>query len=296
MPQTAHIFTSVPEKLLQLLTDQLPYSIAVLRRLQFTKFNGGISPTGKVVLISDTSSFDDDSPPPKRFTVAYVDVGGGRDTQMWLYSTLENERNANDAEAATVCEKQLTKLVDEIIKLGQDYGGQLTYPGSVLLGTLHSSVREILEKSGRVEPRATGNYDKWLFRVENIPNSETSLPEGMNWSTANEDDCRLVISRTDIPRTVESLSRMPSLMIKLEDGTPISWAFLGLDGSLASLHCEEPYRRRGLAKTLAAKIFRERTLDYGADGWCSADVSRENEASRAMCKRLCGVPYWVVSW
>jgi hypothetical protein len=25
------------------------------------------------------------------------------------------------------------------------------------------------------------------------------------------------------------LSRMPSLVIKLEDGTPISWAFLGMD-------------------------------------------------------------------
>ena len=202
MPQTAHVFTSVPEKLLRLLTDQMPFSIALLRRLQFTKVNGGITQSARVVLISDTSSFEEKSPSPKRFTAAYVDVGGGRDTHMWLYSTLENEGNANDSEAAKVCKEQLTKLVEEIIKLGKDYGGDFTYPGSVLLGSLHSSTRKILEKSGRVHPRATGNYDKWLFEIKNIPNGEALLPEGMHWSTANEDDCRLVISRTDIPRTV----------------------------------------------------------------------------------------------
>lgn len=47
---------------------------------------------------------------------------------------------------------------------------------------------------------------------------------------------------------------------------------------------------------VAAKLFRERTLDFGDDGWCSADVSADNDGSRAMCMRLGGEPYWIVSW
>lgn len=59
---------------------------------------------------------------------------------------------------------------------------------------------------------------------------------------------------------------------------------------------QESYRRRGLAKTLAAKLFREGTSRYGPDGWSSADVSADNEGSRGMCRRLNGKPHWVVSW
>lgn len=95
------------------------------------------------------------------------------------------------------------------------------------------------------------------------------------------------------------------------------------DGSLASLHCEvsssvpllvlpllflqtltpfvlqlaqEPYRRRGLAKAVAVKLMRERTSEYGTDGWGSADVAPDNASSQALCKSLNGRPSWVVSW
>ena len=113
-------------------------------------------------------------------------------------------------------------------------------------------------------------------------------------------------------------------MIKRDDGTPIAWALLGTDGSLVSVHCEvstskdgtfgpdniecredrlncrthyqEPYRRRGLAKKLATKLLREKSPQFGDDGWLCADVSPSNESSRAMCKSLNGKPDWLVSW
>ncbi|KAK7418803.1 hypothetical protein QQZ08_011126 [Neonectria magnoliae] len=214
---------------------------------------------------------------------------------MWLYSTLEDEKQT-DLEDDMFYEQQLKALVDEVIRIAKEYGRELVHSGAVLVGTLHTSVRNILERTGRVTGRATGLYDKWLFRVEDIPENGSPLPDGLHWATATLADCKLAISRSDIPRTAEWLSLMPSLILKLEDGTPISWAFLGPDGSLSSLHCEEGYRRQGLAKTLAAKLFRERTSEYGDDGWCSADVSPSNQGSRRMCMRLNGKPYWTVSW
>lgn len=201
MTQFGFIYKEPSQKLIQLLEGELPYSLPLLRRLQFSGFKDEGSDTARTVLISDTD-FLDESKAPQRFTAAWVDVGGGKDTQMWLYSTLENPRNAKDTEAAEICAEQLRVLVDNLVRIGKEYGGQLPYPGSVLLGTIHSSVREVLMKTGRVTPRATGLYDKWLFKVENIPNKGDDLPDGMSWAKANVADCEVVISRTDIPRTV----------------------------------------------------------------------------------------------
>ncbi|KAH8667264.1 hypothetical protein BGZ61DRAFT_461450 [Ilyonectria robusta] len=295
MPSNIFTYRAVPDGLLQLVTSHLPFSLPLLRRLQYTSFKHGLTPTSRIILVSDTGEIGDELPPPTRFTVAYVDVGSDHNTQMWLYSTLEDQKELS-ADDDLFYEQQLRGLVDEIIFIDKEYGGKLAHSNAVLIGTLNSSVRAILERTGRVIGRKSGIYDKWLFRVEDVPENHSPLPDGMHWATATLDDCKVAISRSDIPRTAESLSLLPSSMIKLEDGTPIAWAFLSPDGSLASLHCEEPYRRRGLAKTLAAKLFRERTYDYGNDGWCSADVSPDNDGSRGMCMRLNGKPYWTLSW
>ncbi|KAF5699416.1 gnat family protein [Fusarium globosum] len=294
MADFVRVYTTVPEQLLALLTKQLPYSLPLLRRLQFTKFENGLRETARVILVAE-SQLEEGADLPKRFTAAYIDVGGGPDTQMWIYSTLEHPDNADTNDTA-VYEQQLQKIVEESVVIAKAYGHPLVYGEAVLVGTLHDSVRDLLSKTGRVQARETGAYDKWLFKYEDLPKEEIALPKGMHWGTATDDDCRVVISRTNIPRTVQVLRRMPSLVIKLDDGTPVSWAFLGFDGSLISLHCEEPYRRRGLAKTLAAKLFREKSLDFADDGWCSADVAPDNDGSRGMCKRLNGKPTWRVSW
>ncbi|KAH7161641.1 hypothetical protein EDB81DRAFT_351195 [Dactylonectria macrodidyma] len=287
-------YSTVPDGLLQLLRGHLPLSLPLLRRLQSTAFKNGLSPTARILLVSDHGETDE-TPPPKRFTAAYVDVGSDRNTQMWVYSTLEDQEQLN-ADEDTFYEGQLKVFVDELIRIAKEYGRPLVHSGAVLVGTLHTSVRRILERTGRIVGRKTGFYDKWLFKVADIPENGVPLPDGMYWSPATFDDCKIAISRSDIPRTAEWLSLMPSLTIKLEDGTPISWAFLSPDGSLASLHCEEPYRRQGLARSLAAKLFRERTYDFGEDGWCSADVAPDNAGSRGMCMRLNGKQYWTVSW
>ncbi|KAF4595696.1 hypothetical protein GQ602_001309 [Ophiocordyceps camponoti-floridani] len=110
-------------------------------------------------------------------------------------------------------------------------------------------------------------------------------------------DCVTVVSRSDIPRTPEFLYGLPSLVIKSEDETPVAWAFLGVDGSLISLHCEEHHRRKGLARKLAVKLLREgnHLLD-GCGPWASAHVSVANEAAQALFRSLNGRPLSVVSW
>ncbi|KAK8087982.1 GNAT family protein, partial [Apiospora hydei] len=83
----------------------------------------------------------------------------------------------------------------------------------------------------------------------------------------------------------------------LEDGTPISWCFLGPDASLSSLHCEEPYRGRGYAKAVATKLIKDHLKDYGGDDstLCCAEVASNNPSSQGVCKSLDGKIGWAVS-
>ncbi|KAF4447142.1 gnat family [Fusarium austroafricanum] len=200
MADFVKVYSTVPRELLTLLANQLPFSLPLLRRLQFTKFENGLRATARVILVSE-SKLENTETLPKRFTAVYVDVGGGPDTQAWMYSTLEHPDQA-EIKDSSVYEKQLGRIIEETVRIAKEYGNKLAYGDAILLGTLHDSVRELLYKTGRVEPRETGAYDKWLFKYEDLPKDEVDLPEGMNWGTATEDDCRVVVSRTNIPRTV----------------------------------------------------------------------------------------------
>lgn len=200
MADFVKVYTTVPEQLLALLTNQLPYSLPLLRRLQFTKSENGLRETERVILVAESLPKDAVNL-PKKFTAVYLDVAGGPDTQMWIYSTLEHPDNA-DINDSAVYEPQLHKIIEESVLIAKTYGRPLVYGEAVKLGTLHDSVRALLSKTGRVQPRETGPYDKWLFKYEDLPKEETDLPEGMYWGTATDDDCRVAISRANIPRSV----------------------------------------------------------------------------------------------
>ncbi|KAL6854789.1 hypothetical protein ACO1O0_005916 [Amphichorda felina] len=251
----AQTLTSVPDELEALLKAHIPTSLPVLRRVQSAKYEKRMSSGARIVLVSEDAATDSQ---PEKFTVAFVDYAGGPDTQMWLYSTLEDDDDGDGDKASDkVYREQLEVLVRELVRLNLEYGKETAYPGTMLLGTLNTRVRRILEGMNRIQPRPTDYYNKWLFRAEALPQRDGELPEGMTWDTATLADCEVVAARTDIPRTPyvdETLSHgdlmcayilartllltLPNQIIRHEDGTPISWAFLGPDGALISLHCE----------------------------------------------------------
>lgn len=95
-----------------------------------------------------------------------------------------------------------------------------------------------------------------MFRLDGLPDVVPKVTavmeeEGMTWGNILREDTALVISRTKIPRTEcvplsgfrpsersgeaggltdlcrRTLVLVPSVAIKLRDGTPVAWAFLG---------------------------------------------------------------------
>ncbi|RYP72676.1 hypothetical protein DL771_004012 [Monosporascus sp. 5C6A] len=302
-----------PAPLLALLGRHVPHSLPLLRRLQFTRFPGGITEHARVLWASDME-LADDLPDPARFTAGYLDFSRGPETELWLYSSLERDQSAaaeddpttahTDHPAASQAEaalREVKRLRDEYCRRGDVNGGGGSEEGegrpqpTVLIGTLSERLRRALAGRGVAFPYVDA-YDKWLFRVDALPEDVRALPEGMRWDTVRHGDIPLVLSRTPIKRQERTVVLLRSTAIKLEDGTPVAWALLGPDSSLSSLHCEPEYRGRGLAKAVAVKLMRDHLKDYGDEGYGWADVAPDNPSSQGVCKSLGGQIAWTVSW
>ncbi|KAJ6041599.1 Acyl-CoA N-acyltransferase [Penicillium canescens] len=184
-------------------------------------------------------------------------------------------------------------------------------------------------------------YLKYLFRQTRL-NSKTSdgaipLPKGYRYCDKRGrfgvlySQLDLIQSRTHIPRSKEQLLSIPSVVVyhdsgkeenmhgwsgsscspsKEKDEMPIAWAFLGLDGALATLHVEPGHRGQGLAPCLSVETMR-RGMDldgiFSAKGeneevqnhlreWVHADVAQYNMASRRVMEKVGGEVLSTVMW
>ena len=189
-------------------------------------------------------------------------------------------------------------------------------------------------------------YMKWIIappteqgEEKEERDKELQLPPGYHYDRprAERGELKLVLSRTDIPRSEATLAKLGSVGIRYlapsnnltpnegekgreeieEKGQLISWAFLGPDGSLTSLHVEKPHRGQGLAKAVAKRLFKAlrnekgrmemgfRCVDVGREGggnrngdggWAHSDVSIENRESAGVARGLGGREGWVIRW
>ncbi|SPO02590.1 uncharacterized protein DNG_05263 [Cephalotrichum gorgonifer] len=162
-------YTDVPDALLDLLVGHVPHSLPLLRCLQFTKLHGSGTPAPKILFASDNSipPWEGAGGQVDAFTAAYLDLAAGPETQMWVYSTLED--NGLSEEEEDICSRQIESLVNEARRIGREYDGELAYPGRILIGSLHSSTQGIIERKGiKLDRRSTLGYDKWLFKARAV--------------------------------------------------------------------------------------------------------------------------------
>jgi GNAT superfamily N-acetyltransferase len=116
-----------------------------------------------------------------------------------------------------------------------------------------------------------------------------------------EQDIDVVKARTAIPRSTRTLLSLKSVgVFEKETDTAVAWTFLGLDGSLTTLHTEEEYRGKGIAKAVAARIMRlyapGLAVDHEGNAWSHADVYTGNVQSEGVCRSLGGEALWKCFW
>ncbi|KAL6715931.1 hypothetical protein ACLMJK_006892 [Lecanora helva] len=133
-------------------------------------------------------------------------------------------------------------------------------------------------KRGCVLDNISKPYMKWLIYTNisageetNRGKGEETLPQGYFYSELKRGELKLVISRTDIPKTEEDLARLGHVgvrytpapeggnqnrdIIKRDDAPLIAWSFIKSDGSLSTLHVEPAHRGKGIAKAISSRLF-----------------------------------------
>jgi hypothetical protein len=183
------------------------------------------------------------------------------------------------------------------------YMRHLLMPKVVTLGACHSNVVQILREAGVLRDELPGpdtELNKFLFKLSDLPETR-ELPKGLRWGEVREQDIDLVKARTSIPRTTKTLMSLKSVgVFEEESDTAVAWTFLGLDGSLVTLHTEEVHRGKGIAKAVAAKLFRQHApglaIDDDGNAWSHADVYMGNAQSESVCRSLGGKALWKCFW
>lgn len=175
-------------------------------------------------------------------------------------------------------------------------------------------------------------YMKWLIAPPSPAQSNEShlLPDGYAFDRVRREELALTMKRTEIPKTEETLAGLGNVGIRytkpaqqqsssnrMGEGELIAWAFIGVDGSLSSLHVEPEHRGRGLAKAVCGRLFEmlaEDSMGMGFRavdavgregkgegveselGWASSDVALENVESAGVARGLGGREGWRVRW
>ena len=363
--------------LFPLLQSHLPYSGPLLRRIQHDLNHPSKTAKYLATLTPETSHSDQNSP-ESPWLAAYVDVHAGRETQVWIYSSLEplsrRQPDGNDGvstflgagiapAAIEETRAQLVALMSYIrtvllpgylstLENKRNAGGELTNgsvegtpripahpPTSILVGSLHSGLLELLStppsqspqmRYPRVHIHRTHHPNvKYIFSRDKYvqqpdTNENAVLPPGYRFHDRQGRrglklrQVPLVQDRTYIFRSKELLMALASAVVYHDDtntdenqddseDNPVSWVFLGYDGSLTTLHVEPEHRGKGLAVQVGMEVMRSgmgtasTLFDLAGDGpeeqgWVYADVLAENAASRRVMEKMGGEAKWTVAW
>ncbi|KAI7787120.1 hypothetical protein LA080_001213 [Diaporthe eres] len=311
-PLVTEIIPPVPETEFGRLRDHLPQSLPLLRRIQFTHYPQGTTEHARYLIATDSDGAidggDRQGQPPssqRHFAAAYLDLSKGPETEMYLYSTLEDA-----TDLAAVPNDEVERVLDLAVALlhrGKLAAEEALRSGAYklargagfLVGGLHQPTYELLCSRRGLTSSYWNPHHAWLFRLDRLPGGGGSEGgsgpgPGLRWDVVRREDVPLIASRTYIPKIEATLMSEPSVGVRDAAGTLVAWGFIGVAGTLSTLHVEEPYRGKGMAKAVATKVLREHS--FGDDGWGSADVHIDNVQSQGVCKGLGGEKGWRNCW
>lgn len=312
------------------LKESLPYSINLVYRTQ----HQNRTPDAHIL-----ATFPQDaSPISKCWAAAYLDRSMRPETELWIFSTGEIPGHSPTDEFCSTCKSAILSLINymsslpvpplhpdnqpslEIAKQHQkeypetgpdirypktsgSYLRHLVLPSVVTLGGVHHQIVQLCLQAGLIReefPGRESELNKFLFKVSDLPQTK-ELPEELRWGEMRAKDIATVQARTPIPRATRTLLSMKSVgVFEKTTDRAIAWTFLGLDGSLTTLHTEPEYRGKGIAKAVAARIFRnfapELAVDKEGTAWAHGDVYAGNDQSEAVCRSLGGKASWKIFW
>jgi hypothetical protein len=315
------------------LKSQLPHSINLVYRTQ----HANRTPDAHILATFPPSTAQKSV--PRCWAAAYLDRSMRPETELWVFAAGQVPgHSSSETEFCPDCAKAVYSLLDYMSTLpvpplhpenmpafiiakqhekehpetgpgvkypitGASYCRHLLMPYVLSLGACHHQVVQLCRDNGLIREEFPGMetmLNKFLFKVSDLPETK-ELPEELRWGEMREQDIPIVQAATAIPRAARTLLSLKSVgVFERATDKAVAWTFMGLDGSLTALHTEPQYRGRGIAKAVAAKIFREHApglaVDEDGNAWAHGDVYVGNVQSESVCRSLGGKPAMQIFW
>lgn len=247
--------------------------------------------------------------PSSTSTILFADRSRHTEAQIWLFNPLTTLPSLSTSQSRTLhdhAKAAITFLRDTPIPAAPGW----PFLPLLKFGCISTHLADALIAVARPFDAAKHDTNWTHFDIPLAGPHATLLPEGFRISPVPTEQLGLVISTSGIPREAETLRGLPSVAILTESGEMVSWAFMDIDGSLATLFVVPEQRGKGLAKavagTLLGKLSRgefrgiseerngalngdDRLLPFGqGSGWVHSEVKEGNTRSENVVEGLGG--------
>ncbi|KAF7864540.1 hypothetical protein EAF04_006672 [Stromatinia cepivora] len=218
---------------------------------------------------------------PLLYTILFPDRPRKTESQIWVFNPLVTPSypqplSQENASLLTTHLKTLLKFLKESVipeAPGHPFHPILKF--AYLHETITNTLTTLLQSRSQSKSSSIiAHNTQWnlyliLTTLPSVPPShDLQLP--FTISRVPPEHIHLVVSTSSIPREPSTLLARPSLCFLTDLGEMIAWAFIGIDGTLATLYIQPSYRGQGLATHIARspvhRLGREEFRDLGFTG------------------------------
>ncbi|TGO57313.1 hypothetical protein BCON_0067g00350 [Botryotinia convoluta] len=304
-----HPQETIPETLIPSLYKHFPYSNPIYSRM-LAPHN---TPSRHCLF---AATFPPYTPIPKFYTILFSDRSRKNESQIWVFNPLITPSYAQPLsnEHASLLSTHL-KLALVFLK-NTDIPQAPGFPFNPILkfACLHEIITNSLTflssqtsistpTSAPLIPYHT-HWNLYLIRTAPSPNLPAPPPPAsLTTSRVPASHINLVISTSTVPREPSTLLAQPSLCLLTPEFEMVAWAFIGIDGTLATLYVIPSHRGLGLATYVARELIRRFGLGEFADlgfngssGFVHSDVKEGNAGSEGVMRALGGKRSWESSY
>ncbi|KFY09039.1 hypothetical protein V492_05681 [Pseudogymnoascus sp. VKM F-4246] len=289
--------------LISILREYLPHSNPIYNRI-LAPHNA----PSRHCLFAATFPPSDSPNPSSTPTILFADRSRHTEGQIWLFNPLIALPSLSDSQSLIL--HAHAKAVFAFFR-NTPVPDAPGWPFLPLLkfACIHTYLADAL--AGIANPFNSVQRDtNWThFNIPLAGPHSSPLPEGFKIAPVPTEQLRLVIETSEIPREAATLRALPSVAVLAESGEMVAWAFVYVDGSLATLYVVPEQRGKGLAKAVAGELlgklgrgeFRDISGVHGTvggddgllpfgqgTGWVHSEVKEGNRRSEKVVEGLGG--------
>lgn len=189
---------------------------------------------------------------PSTFTILFADRSRHHEAQIWLFNPLSTKSKLESAES-DLLRGHIASTINFLRSTPIPEAPGWPFQPLLKFGCLPTLVADaVVSLAGRYHAvKHDTNWTHYLIPLQQ-KSSLPTLPAAITAvSPVPHDQLDLVTSTSSIPRQQETLKGLPSVGLLDHEGKLIAWAFVDVDGSLATLYVVPEHRKKGLARTVA---------------------------------------------